>query len=278
MATENIDRTTHDSKATRFWANMGLSVRDGMKMHRLSGQLEKGPDSWRNVPQHCLVQVARAETLGRWVGLPDPLIADMKMGSFLHDFAKKQEITITREANTSGGSPLSAVNAEHEKSESLLRQVGFNNRIIRLAGSVGGLVPQLTETQRILDKTTLSDDELAYLIVHYVDDCSIGSDWVKPSVVDEDGSINIIDYRARGLRANSTYNIISQEVTEELSGYPEFEGMDNIEAWSLVSHRIERRLAERISETTGETLDPYFIPELVDQKIREAIERYPEVS
>lgn len=263
----------------RFWARMGLSVREGITMHQVSGQMTKGPDTWRNVPEHCLVQVARTETLGRWVGLPDSLIAEMKVGSVLHDYHKKQEITATRQANQTGTSPLAAVNAEHKKSESLLKAAGFNDRIIRLATSAGGLVPQLVESHRILDKPILSDDDWAYLIVHYVDDCSIGADWVIPTLVGTDGKrVNIIDYRANALKANSTYSKISQEVTAELLAHPVFGGMTNLDAWSMTSHRIEQRLAQRISERTGEAIDPLTIPELVDQRIREAIKKYPEAA
>ena len=56
-------------------------------MHRKSGQLAKGPDSWRNVPQHCLVQVARTEVLGNWVDLPGDIIADIAV--FRYNFDKK---------------------------------------------------------------------------------------------------------------------------------------------------------------------------------------------
>ena len=273
MEAENI---TQDSKATRFWASVGLKVKEGFKMHQKSGQLAKGPDSWRNVTKHCLVQVARTETLGRWLGLSGTLIDEMKLGAFLHDFDKKQEMIAIRQVNRTGASPLAAARAEYQKGEDLLRNAGFSSSVRRLASSAGGDAPQLIETQRILDKEGLSDEDMAYLIAHYVDDCSIGSDWVKPSKAEEDG--NIIEYRAKGNKANPIHERISQEITAELSRYPEFGGMNNVDAASLVSHQIEQRLAQRIKERTGEDIDPLTIPELVDQKIREAIEKYPETS
>lgn len=266
------------NKAKQFWVRESLGVLSAMRMHRVSGQIEKDPETrnrpWGNVTEHCLVEAARVEVLGRWIGLPPSIITEVKVGAVLHDFSKKQEIIVTKEANTSGASLLSVLEAEHAKSGHLLKEAGFSDKIVRLSGSAGGLVPQLVESQRILDKPILSDDDWAYLLVHYIDDCSIGSDWVKLSTVEEGGErINIIDFRARGNKANPTYEKVSQEATQQLQEYPEFEGMSNIDASSFVSHQIERRLAERIYEKTGELVDPYLIPELIDQKIREAIDQ-----
>lgn len=56
-----------------------------------------------------------------------------------------------------------------------------------------------------------------------------------------------------------------------------FMRMNNFYTQSFVSHKIEGRLAQRIAEKTGETIDPLAIPELVDQKIREAIKEYHEL-
>lgn len=276
-------QATYKEKKTQFWAQMALSVREGIRMHQVTGQMTKDPEThkrpWGNISQHCLVQVARVETLGRWIGLSDSLISEMKMGAALHDFHKKHDITATRQAIQDGGSPLAAVRAEQEKGEDLLRDAGFTSRVRRLASSAGGDSPQLIEAQRILDLGNLSDEDLAYLVVHYVDDCSIGADWVLPSQVGpNEERINIIDFRAAGNKAKPEYAIISQQITAELSGHPVFGSMSSYDAWSLVFHQIEQRLVQRIIARIGEDIDPTTIPELVDQKIREAIEKYSQVS
>lgn len=248
-----------------YWQKVGLYVREGYKMHRVTGQLDRGPNNWRNVTEHCLVQVARSETLSRWIGLPEDMILNIRMGAILHDFDKKQEITVTLQANRTGMSPLAAVRAEEKKAEILLTTAGFNDRVRRLTSASGGDAPVLFEAQRILDQDTLSDDDLAFLIVHYVDDCSIGTDWVLPT----QESRNIIDYRMQQNKAKIDYNIIGQEIACALSPHPKLGGMHNLDAASFVSHQIEQRLAQRIRETTGEEIDPLTIPETVDQKIRE---------
>lgn len=257
------------SATVGYWQKLGLSVRKGYKMHRVSGQLAKGPDSWRNVTEHCLVQVARTATLGKWIGLPEDLITDMKLGAVLEDFSKSQEITATREANQSGNSPLAAVRKVQAESEQILTATGFDERVRRLANACGDDAFQLIEAQRILDQSTLSDNDWAYLIVHYVDDCSIGSDWVRPSQTDATGKqINVVDVKTAENKAKPTYQRISQEIGKELTG-SSFEGMNNHDAMAVVSHQIEQRLAHEILQKTDETIDPLDIPELVDQRIRE---------
>ena len=261
---------------TAYWARMALSVRQGLAMHLVSEQMTKTPGTqerpWRNVTEHCLVEVARAEVLGEWLRLPKDLIMDIKLGAVLHDFSKRQEITVTRKANQNNDSPLDAVKVVQTKSDEMLITAGFNNRVRRLASASGGYAPQLVEAQRILDQSTLSNDDLAYLIVHYVDDCSIGADWVKSSQVDNHGKrINIIDYRTQGDKSKSDYRLIDQEIAVELANHPKLGGMNPHNAMAIVSRQIEERIAEHIIQRTGEDIDPLRIPELVDEKIRTAI-------
>ncbi len=264
-----------------YWLKIGLSIRDGLRMHQVTGQMYKDPDSgkrpWGNVTEHCLVQVARVETLGRLMGLPEELIADMRMGAVLHDFSKKQEIEATREADREGRSPLAAVKEKQVISEALMREKGISNRIIYLANSTGGYTPALIETKRILEKEELTDEDLAYLICHYADDLSIGSDWIVPnrvSRVDITGKrVNIIDDRAEENKAKSTYFTIGKEIREELSvRCPEFTGMDHHDVMAVLSHQIERILSQTIVQRTGKAIDPLKIPELVDEGIRQKIE------
>ncbi len=268
METGDTDTTIKDSNATRYWAGVGFRVREGVKMHQITGQLEKGPDSWKNVTEHCLVQVARSEVLGRLLGLPEDLVGDMRIGAMLHDFDKKQEINVTREANRRGDSPLLSVSAEHIRAQVLLERHGFSERVIRLANASGVDVSQLVEAQRILDQESLSDEDLARLLGHYVDDCSIGTDWVAHS---QQGR-NIVDNRMEQNKLKLDYAKISQEIGQQLSSHPKLGGMNIYDAAVFVDRQIEQRFAARIKEKTGEDIDPLTIPELVDQKIRESIE------
>lgn len=264
---------TGDQK-TRYWASVGFRVREGFKMHQVTGQLDKGPDSWRNITEHCLVEVARAEVLGRWLGLPEGLIAEVRTAAFLHDYDKNREIAVNRAARAIGGPVYDALEEQAQESDDLLRSYGFNERVVRFASAAGGLAPQLFEVKRILDQPEITEDDWAYLLVHYVDDCSMESKWVPQNRVDETGrSVNVIDDRAEENKKKGAYAQITKENEDKLKGHPFFEGMNNFDAMAVVSHQIEQKLAQRIQEITGEVVDPLAIPELVDRKITEDIAR-----
>ena len=143
-----------------------------------------------------------------------------------------------------------------------------------MAAASGVDAPQLIEAQRILDQEGLSDEDLAWLVLHYVDDCSIGANWVERS---QEGR-NIVDYRMEQNKGKPDYVKISQEIGQQLSSHPKLGGMNIYDAAVFVDRQIENRLAARIKEKTGEDIDPHKIPELVDQKIKEAVERTPEAS
>lgn len=258
------------TKKTMYWSRVGIGVRKGLKMHQLSGQLS--PDhSWRNVTEHCLVQVARAEVLARWIGLPEAYITEIKTAEILEDFSKRQEIELTREAEKRGESPLQAYKKHTAEIQDQLREKEFEERVIYFASAPGGHATELLETKRILDKPILNDNDWGYLLVHLVDDYSVRSDCVRPSLTDAIGKQrNIIDFKSEENKANPAYKKILGEIGEELKGTP-FEGMDNQDAMVVLSHQIEKRLAEAILSKTGESINPLKIPELVDKKIQQNI-------
>lgn len=235
-------------------------------------ELRRKRRPWGNVTEHCLVEAARAEVLCRWIGLPEDHTLDMKIGASLHDFPKRPEIEATRQANESGQSPLATVRKVNAESEQILIDAGFSERIRRLATASGGDAPQLIKTQRILDQDTLSDDDWAYLIVHFVDDCSRGADWVEPSRTNPDGTdVNVIDYRLQAQKDKRDYDVIGREIRAELAVHPTLGGLDPHDAMAILSHQIEQKLAQQIAGKTGEAINPLLIPELVDEKIRMAI-------
>lgn len=298
-----------EGQKTMFFASVGASVRDGLPAHQFFGLLattkklesQQDPQTgritrrvrptrildeetgrtgverpWGNIAEMSLVQVARTEVLGRWLDLPEDVIKDAKMGSFLHNVNKKEEIRVTREANAAGTSPLAAVKSERTKIEEILTDAAFSDRVISLASAPRGYAPQLLEVHRILEQQeSLSDDDLAYLAVHYVSDLATGrtgTDWVRPSYPVGDGQkVNEVDYRAEENNRKTDYTQrIIHEITDELQGSP-YEGMNTHNVMAILSHRIENVLAQRIQETTGETVDPFEIPELIDQKIKDRI-------
>jgi hypothetical protein len=250
-----------------YWGSVGLRARDAMQMHKLTGQLEKGDDSWRNVSEHCLVQVARSEILAEMLGLPEYLVQNMRVGAMLHDFDKKNEMRVIRAARGSEESPLKAARTRHLIDDMWLEDNGYNKTVRELAGAAGVDAPQLVKAQQILDGGEISDEDLAWLVIHYVDNCSIGSDWILPS---HEGR-NIIDFRMKENAKKPDYEKISQEITQEPSYREHFGETDLYVTGAQVSHEIEQRFAQIIQERRGETVEPLSIPEIVDQRIKEGI-------
>ncbi|MBI3558763.1 hypothetical protein HY085_00030 [Candidatus Gottesmanbacteria bacterium] len=225
--------------------------------------MDKGPDSFRNAVEHCLVEVARVEVLGNWLKLPADMVDDMKMGVFLHDFDKKQEIELFKKLKATGGPQLETIEKLAIHSNKTLKQNGYSARVVWLASAPGGLLSELKAVKNILDKRALSNDDLAFLICHYVDDLSIGSNWILPNRAENGQEINIIDERAAANKKKSYNSTLNQEITKVL-------GIDGFDAMAEVSHLIEQRLAKAIFEQTGETVDPLKIPEFIDEKIKQA--------
>lgn len=293
------EKLSGDTKRTMYWFRVGLGVREGLRMHHVSGQILVDPDinaQYRqlrktpgvseeiktelrrkrrplgNITEHCLVQVARVKTLGEWLGLKEEVILDMKMGAILHDAFKIQEIMQMRAAEKRGESPLAASKAQSAEDDRILQGAGFNARTLWLANSSGGQAAAMLETQRILGKPVLSDEDYAYLINHIVDDCSVNFDCIRPSWTDPTGKqTNIIDFRAEESKSKPGYRKVSEEIVKELQDDPVLGGMNTYDAMAMVSHQIEQKLAAAIYSKTGEMVNPLAIPELVDRKIQQDI-------
>lgn len=280
-------------KKTIYWSRVGIGVRKGLKMHQQTGQLFppekraeylrllKDPtipqevkmqsEPWRNITEHCLVEVARAEVLARWIGLQEDTIADIKTAEILEDYSKRQEMEKTKKAEAQGESPLWAYKQHVQEAENQLRKAEFSERVISFANSPGGHVSELLTTREILRKKDLSDEDWGYLIVHYIDDCSIGSDCILPMQTDPTvGQKNIVDFKSEQNKAKPAYRKILEEIGKELKGTV-YEGMENQDVMVILSHQIEKRLAEAIFSKTGEVVNPLEIPELIDKKIQQEI-------
>lgn len=279
-------------KKTIYWSRVGIGVRKGLKMHWQTGQLfppdkkaeylrllknpaipqevkmQSGP--WRNITEHCLVQVARAETLARWIGLPEDVIKDIRTAEILEDYSKRREMEKTKKAE--GGSPLEAYKKHVKEASDQLREAGFSVRVIYFTNSPGGHVSELLKTREILEKKDLSANDWGYLIVHYIDDCSIDSDCILPMQTDPTGvQKNIVDFKSEQNKAKAAYGKILEEIGEELKGTV-YEGRHNQDVMTELSHEIERRLARRIFKKTGIKVNPFSIPEIIDLRINESIQ------
>ena len=139
--------------------------------------------------------------------------------------------------------------------------------IKNISGAVGHT--SLEETIRILAQNDFSDADLAYLAMHYIDDYTIGNDWVVSAEEVDGKTVNAIDRRSEGSVTNPRYAKLYTEAMRRFGG----ETLATVEC--RVAHDAEDALAKRIRNHRGITIDPVRLPEYVDEIIRQKIEATP---
>jgi len=245
-----------------YFGNISRQTFNELKLHSTVGLWERvdGKRDWGNVSEHCLVEVARVGVLGNALGLPEDAQKDLKQAAALHDFFKKgeKEIVVAR------GLSWEAMEEAEAVSERRLEEAGFSERVVRLAGGVGH--NSLQETQRILEQDTLSADDTAFLVMHYVDDYTVNSDWVQPTEVTPDGRrINNLDRRMDKNEANPRYAVLNE------AGRQHFNGETSFQAQRRIGHMVEERLAALLTQQTGQSIEPLRLPEVIDEGVQAAI-------
>ncbi|MEW6610791.1 MAG: hypothetical protein AB1352_04180 [Patescibacteria group bacterium] len=259
-----------EQNKTKFFTELSLRVKKALELHRQAGLWERkdGRRDWGNVSEHCLAETARVTEFAKLLNLPSAIKNNLMLAAAVHDYNKKDEIIAMKTAGKTGESELTASKDADARKTERMREAGFSDDIIHLANAMGGHPAELIECKRLLDKQDFTDEDITYLVLHYVDDISQGSDWVKES----DGTKNTIDYRIEATQQKLGYSKIGEEIAAELEKNEFFKGMNVATAMATVSHLIERRLAKLIQDRSGVEIEPLKIPEYIDQKIREKIE------
>ena len=262
-------------KKRKFFVNLGLQTREMLKMHKSAGLWEKDEkgESWENVSEHCLVEVARTEILGELLNLSEDAKKNLKFAAALHDFHKRKDIEATKTALKSKKPVLPVLEKQTEKDFSEMREAGINEDIIYIKEGIGGEKRPESLMLEILDKKDpLPDIDVACLVLHYVDGYTRGDKWAVPAeIVPERGKINELDRRQDKNESNPNYEKINIEGT----GFFQ-EGETMYQAERRICNLIENRIAELLKEKAGIEIDPLDLPEFIDQKIREKIEAIEE--
>ncbi len=260
----NLERTSEnrdysdnsfEEKKQEFFIRLGLSVRDAFKMHKKADLWGEGEEDWRRVSRHCLVESARVNVLSDLFKLPEDLKKDLISAAAIHDFYKKKEMDKAKEEGLSWKNMKDA----DKEAENLLMREGFSEIIIKIVGSVGSVA--LKDIEEILDKKDLSIEDIACLIMHYVDDISIEDRWVTPAeVVDGRGKINVLDVRLDRSDINPKYSLLNEE------GKKMFGGKTTYEQHRYIGQLVEKRIASLLGIEDSKDL-----PEIIDKKIKEEI-------
>lgn len=250
-------------KKTKYFASLGIRVREALKLHQSQGLLEKseGTREWGNVSEHCLVEVARVEVLADALNLSPELKHDLMVSAAIHDALKRKELELI----ASRPSPWQGSVEASKLSSDTIRQAGFSERVVRLEGAVA--LEPIPEVELMLRQSKLSDEDVAFLIQHYVDAYTVNAEWVQPKTT-KDGAtvINELDRRIDKNESNPKYKILNEE------GRKYFSGATAYETQRRIGHDVENALTNLIRQHQGIDLEPLDLPEYIDQKIRENIE------
>jgi len=260
---EQPEELNFEHKKTRFFSNLGLRTRKAMHVHQEQGLLDKTDSKreWGNVTEHCLVEIARVQEFADLLKLPPDIKDDLTMAAAAHDALKKKDLRLIRERV----SPWQGMVEADHMTEQALRQAGFSERVIRLVDSIA--LEPLPKIETMLDKKELSDEEIASLVQHYVDDYTINNEWARPkTIVEGQPAQNDFDRRMDKNEANPNYQALNQE------GREHFKGETAYEAQRRVGHLVENFLTRLINERQGLTLEPSDLPEHVDAIIKKKIE------
>lgn len=241
----------------KFFANLGIELKEGLQLHKNAGlwTLKDGKPDWGNVTAHCLMCAVRVKVFAEFFGFDDDLTRDLMIAAIIHDFYKKGE----KEIVVAEGLNWAAFAKASENSMRIMREAGISERAIAIANANGH--GSLLATEELLKEDNLSDEQLAKLILHYVDDYTINDKPVVP-VSEEDGIlINDFDRRMLNNKANERYKVLDEE------GRQYFNGETTFEAQTRIGHLVEERLASILSILFKRHLEPKKLPEIIEREV-----------
>jgi len=258
-----------ETKKRKYFSLLAVKLKEAFKLHKSFNLLEKndkGKRDWGNVSEHCLVVSARTKALSKLIGLSEKTKNDVVLAAGMHDFYKKNQIE-----KTPKGVALSMddyIQSEEEADEELTK-AGIPQNIIDYVGSTGALPEAIYKIQNILNKgESASEEEIATLALHYIDDFTKGSAWTKPAEVNSQGEkINDLNRRVEDARNNPKYKSIDEE------GKKYFDGKTSLDVQETVGEFVEEFLAMRITKLRGIKIDPKDLPTLIDEEIKKEIEK-----
>ena len=182
------------NKKKKFFIKLAKETRDVLLMHEKYGLWEKDESGqkWTNVSEHCLLEAARAEVFSEILKFSDEVKDDLKKTATLHDFFKRKE----REITLQNGDEWENVKKSEELADKEITKMNLDIEIVNLLGAVGSR--SFAKSDVILKKVinNLYEKDIAFLVMHYIDDYTIGDEWVKPATINALGvKINDLDRR-----------------------------------------------------------------------------------
>src|SRR3989344_6125106 len=232
-----------DAKKTRYFAALGLRLREAMQVHKAAGLWDKKDKKreWGNITEHCLVAATRTETLADMLGISGAVKEDLLLAVALHDANKKEEVLAPKRAAQEGASPTVALYESIEGGAERLGAAGASPRVVELAESSGGLPETTLRVLDILEKEgNLSDEELARLVVYYVDAYTRNAEWALPAETEgSKGEARWINDVDRRVKKNEHYREAELDIIRRrVPDHSVFRGKTLSEVMGQTAHEI----------------------------------------
>lgn len=256
-----------EAQKTAYFQDLAISTLSSFRLHKAAEHFdyEDAQDGlrvqgWRNISEHCLVEVARVDVLADLLNLPEDIKKDLQFAAAAHDYRKKGEI-LERKRDTSWDGATVSV----DKTAELLWQSKLSRRAIEIAQAPGSRT--ILQIEKMLDEEPehLSETDIAYLGMHFVDDVTSGSNWVSEATVENGILVNDFDKRIMNLLNNPKY---AQEIEE---GKLHLGGRTIVEAMLVCGDRVESLLEALIRERSGIDIEHKRLPEYIDSQIKSRI-------
>mgnify|MGYP001592770805 CR=1 FL=1 len=235
-------------------------------------------DILHSVKRHCAMQAARAYTLGMMLRLDGPEKTELVIAALLHDTHKLEEIRTME----SFGRTCENYDAAQEQAHHWWLGLGIEPEVVKIASSVGH--ESLLEMWFLCCKYWLEGEltplEVCRLAMHFLDDISIGGNWVD--VIGNDGE-NILDARSRKNASNPRYADLNAHGLEgqkrKLRETAARVGCDlgwNVflpdetayEAQARIGHMVEAVLSKIVSQRNKTQItDPKNLPVILDNQL-----------
>jgi len=265
----NLEKEERD-----YFIALAKTCEKELSMHENPGKLwEKDGEDWSNVTEHCLVEAARVGALADMLGLEGEVREKLISAAALHDFNKKEEIRLTHEDIAAGGSGRRGVLVCEENNEKILKGAGFSEAVISIARHVTGDPEDVYFIKDILDAPNLSQEGLAHLIMHYVDNYTKGSSRAEAASYEDGRGVNDIDRRNKMNSSNPAYKKMNEEGLILNQNHPFFKGMTRFEAAAALNHLIEKKFADIMKKNGLDIENPIGIPQFVDERIKGNIKK-----
>lgn len=247
-----------------FFVGIALKYPHAWDMHRDMTQLERprpGELNFQPAVRHCMVEAARAEVFADLLNLSRGMSAAVVEAALLHDSYKKGEVLLMRQDPSWENYDL----AQQQARQVWEGSRRFSPLVMDIAGSVAHETIGAMETILAKNDSDLSEEDVARLVMHYIDDYTFEDEWAKEAELNGLEKQNDLARRMRKNETNPRYQRLNE------TGRVHFNGQTTYQAQLQTGKRVEARIARLIEQRRGLVIDPSDLPVVVDNIIKKKL-------